>query len=314
MASTSQPHRCGVEVEFSGLTAHEAAHVVASAIGGRVEETGRHAALLHGSALGDLKFMLDTRYAEPARDPGLIDNLLDALDMREDAAGLLKEVLPVPVEMITQPLEMHEFEILDQAIAALRKAGATGTEGGALHAFGLHLNPELQGGARRAIRIAAIYAFAERWLRHRNPPDMARRLSPFVGAYPEAYLLALARAFQTAPPGLAEFIALYAKHNPDRNRGLDMWPLLGWLAPKAAEAAHGKPIKNPRPAFHYRLPDSLLGDREWSPRADLSRWLAIERAADDPTAFERLRAAAEGAATGRISRDDHLREAEAVLG
>src|SRR5690625_1257105 len=172
MASTSQPPRCGVEVEFSGLTAHGAAHVIPSASGGDAEETGRHAALLHGSALGDLKFMLDTRYADPAKDPGLIDNLLDAFDMRDDAAGLLKEVLPVPVEMITPPLQIQEFEILDHAIAALREAGATGTEGGAFHAFGLHLNPELQGGAARAIQIAAVYTFAESWLRHRNPPDM----------------------------------------------------------------------------------------------------------------------------------------------
>ncbi|HLS18602.1 MAG TPA: amidoligase family protein, partial [Paracoccaceae bacterium] len=223
-------------------------------------------------------------------------------------------VLPVPVEMITPPLQIQEFEILDHAIAALREAGATGTEGGAFHAFGLHLNPELQGGAARAIRIAAVYAFAESWLRQRNPPDMARRLSPFVNVYPEAYVLALARAFETTPPGLTDFLVLYAEHNPDRNHGLDLWPLLGWLAPEAAEAAYGKPIKNPRPAFHYRLPDSLLGDAEWSPRADLERWLAIERAADDPTDFERLRAAAEGAATAQISRDDYLREAEAVLG
>jgi len=314
MTSPDQPPRCGVEIEFSGLTAHEAAHVIASAIGGRVEETGRHAALLRGSALGDLKFMLDTRYAEPAKDPGVIDNLLDAFDMRDDAAGLLKEVLPVPVEMITPPLQMHDFETLDHVIATLREAGATGAEGGTFHAFGLHLNPELQGGAERAIRIAAAYAFAERWLRHRNPPDMARRLSPFVDVYPEAYVLALARAFETAPPGLPDFLALYAQHNPDRNHGLDLWPLLGWLAPEAAEAAHGKPVKNPRPAFHYRLPDSLLGETEWSPRADLERWLAIERVADDPAAFERLRAAAEGIATGRIAWGDYLREAEAVLG
>lgn len=314
MQPIDAPPRTGVEVEFAGLDAHAAAHVIASAIGGEVEETGRHAALVRDSRLGEVKLVLDTRYAEPARDPGLIDNLLETLDIRDDAAGLLKEVLPIPVEMITRPLALEQFEVLDHAIAALRQAGATGTRGGALHAFGLHLNPGFDGKPERAIRIAATYAFVERHLRHRNPPDMARRLSPFVDPYPEAYVRELAEACRSGPPDLPAFIALYARHNKDRNRGLDMWPLLGWLAPEQAGAAHGKPILKPRAAFHYRLPDSLVGDAEWSPRADLERWLAIERAADDPAAFERLRMAASGLAAGRISRAEYFREVEAVLG
>lgn len=313
MTSTSSPPRCGVEIEFAGLDAHQAAKIIADTLGGFVERTGRHTALVHESAIGEVKLALDTRYAEPAENPGLIDNLLDALDLRDEAAGLLKDVLPVPVELITRPLLMDEFEALDHAISALRKAGATGTQGGALHAFGLHLNPELRGGAERAIRIAAAYAFAERSMRHHEPPDMTRRISPFVDPYGEDFILALARAFHRAPPELDAFIALYAQHNPDRNRGLDMWPLLGFLAPEAAEKAHGKPVKNPRPAFHYRLPDSLLGMEGWSPRADLADWMMIEQAADDRASFERMRAAAEALATARISKKDYLREIQMAL-
>ncbi|HET7410426.1 MAG TPA: amidoligase family protein [Paracoccaceae bacterium] len=306
--------RCGVEVEFSGLDAHEAARVIADAIGGTVEETGRHTAVVHGTSIGDIKVGLDTRYAEPAKDPGLIDNVLDALQLRDNAAELLKDVLPVPVEMVTPPLTRPQFADLDRAITALREAGGEDTRDGALYAYGMHLNPELRGGAARAIRIAATYAFAERYLRHRTPPDNMRRVTPFVDPYGDGYVLALARGFRGEPPDLAQFIDLYAYHNPDRNRGLDMWPLLGHLDPDLAEEEHGGPIKNARPTFHYRLPDSLVGVEGWSPRADLDCWEAIERAADDPASFERLRATAEDFECSRISRQDYYEAVADVIG
>ncbi len=312
--------RCGVEIEFSGLDAHAAARVIAGAIGGTVEDTGRHTAEVRGSAIGDVGVELDTRYAKPASDPGIIDGVLDALHLRDDAAELLADVLPVPVEMVTPPLTRGQFDGLDRAIGALREAGSQDTKAGTLFAFGLHLNLEHTGDVARAFRIAAVYAFAEPYLRFRTPPDNARRVTPFVDPYPDAYVLALARAFKPEEgkdaPGmeLGAFIDLYAYHNPDRNRGLDMWPLLGHLDPALAEEEYGAPIKNARPAFHYRLPDSLVSVEGWSPRADLDRWEAIERAADDPAAFERLRAAAEDYESSCISRQEFFDAAESVLG
>lgn len=306
--------RCGVEIEFSGLDAHAAARVVAGAIGGTVEDTGRHRAIVHGTSIGEVKFALDTRYAEPAKDPGFIDSVLDKLHLRDQAAELLADVLPVPVEMVTEPLTRAQLDDLDRAVAALREAGGEDTKDGTLFAYGMHLNPEHRGGPDQAIRIAAAYAFAERYLRHRTPPDNARRVAPFVDPYPDGYVLALARAFRGEPPDLAQFIDLYAYHNPDRNRALDMWPLLAHLDPELAAEEHDGPIKNARPTFHYRLPDSLVGVEGWSPRGDLDTWEAIERAADEPSAFERLRAAAELYEESRISRQDYYDAIEGVLG
>ena len=307
--------RCGVEIEFSGLDAHEAARVIAAALGGTVEDTGRHTAEVHGSRIGDVEVELDTRYAKPSRDPGILDNFLEALHLRDDAAELLSDVLPVPVEMVTPPLTRAQFADLDRAIAALREAGSEDTKAGTLFAYGLHLNPEHRGDAAEAIRIAAAYAFAEPYLRHQTPPDNARRVTPFVDPYPDGYVLALARAFRDGSgPELGAFIDLYAYHNPDRNRGLDMWPLLGHLDPDLAEEEYGGPIKHARPTFHYRLPDSLVSVEGWSPRGDLDRWESIERAAADPAAFERLRAAAEDYEDSRISWQEYLGAVESVLG
>lgn len=315
VATGSADRRCGVEIEFSGLDAHAAARVIAGAIGGTVEETGRHTAEVRGTRIGDVEVELDTRYAKPPRDPGIIDNVLEALHLRDEAAELLSDVLPVPVEMVTGPLTRAQFAELDRAIAALREAGSEDTKAGTLFAYGMHLNPEHRGSPERAIRIAAAYAFVERYLRHCRPPDNARRVTPFVDPYPDGYVLALARAFKDGTgPDLPQFIDLYAYHNPDRNRGLDMWPLLGHLDPDLAREEYGREIKHARPTFHYRLPDSLVAVEGWSPLADLDRWEAIERAADDSAAFERLRAAAEEYESSRISRQDYYAAVESVLG
>lgn len=311
----SQDRRCGVEIEFSGLDAHRAAEVIAGAIGGTVEQTGRHAGRVLGSAIGDVKVYLDTRYAQPAKDPTIVDEVLDALELRDGAAGLLASVMPVPVEIVTEPITRAQFADLDRAIVALRGAGAGDTKTGTLYAYGMHLNPEHEGGPERAIRIAAAYAFVERWLRHLKPPDNARRVTPFVDPYSESYVEELAREFaEGREPGMRRFVELYAEYNPDRNRGLDMWPLIGHLAPRLARRFHDGPIKNARPTFHYRLPDSLVAVEGWSPRDELDRWESIERAADDPETFGRLRHAAAEFTGWRLPRQQFYAAIESVLG
>ena len=311
----SQDRRIGVEIEFSGLDAHKAAEVIAGAIGGTAEKTGRHAAKVRGSAIGDVKAYLDTRYAQPARDPTLVDEVLDALELRDGAAELLATVMPVPVEIVTEPITRAQFAELDRAIEALREAGAGDTKAGTLYAYGMHLNPEHYGGPARAIRIAAVYAFAERWLRHLTPPDNMRRVTPFVDPYSESYVEELAQAFAGGhEPDMRRFVELYAEYNPDRNRGLDMWPLIGHLAPRLARRFHEGPIKNARPTFHYRLPDSLVSVPGWSPQQELDRWEAMERAADDPRTFERLRHAAAEFTRWRMPRPQFYAEIESVLG
>ena len=297
--------RVGVEIEFALVEATPAADAVARAIGGRVTRRGAHVAVLEDSAIGRVVFELDTRFAKPADDPGFIDRALEELDLRETAANVLSAL--IPVEMVTEPLDAGQLVTLDRAIAALREAGAVGTKHSPVNAFGMHLNIAIAaGGPARAIRIAAAYACVEAWLRRQMAVDLARRATPFVDPYPPGYLRALARAFAGGTgPTLAAFIELYAEWNPTRNRGLDMWPLLGHLDRTAAEAALGAPVKNARPAFHYRLPDSDLENPGWTPRSELARWDAIEAVADDAQAFEAVRGACLRHQTWRIGREEY---------
>ena len=297
--------RVGVEIEFALVEAHYAADAVARAIGGRVRREGLHRAVIEESPIGRVKFELDTRFAKPADKPDIIDRALEEFDLRETAADMLAAV--VPVEMITEPLDRAGLEILDTAIAALRKAGAVGTRHSPINAFGMHLNIALDPcDPVLAVRIAAAYAFVEPWLRRQMEVNLSRRATPFVDPYPPGYLRTLARAFAGGEaPGLGGFLAIYVDWNPTRNRGLDMWPMLGFLDRAAAEEALGAPVKGPRPAFHYRLPDSDIENPRWTPRGDLARWERIEALAETPEAFEAVRAACLRYESWRMGRDEY---------
>ena len=304
----------GVELEFAGTDAAGAAAVLAYALGGEVSVESPHLAQVTGSRLGTLTLELDTRYAKRHKEPDLIERALDSLDAREMAADLLAYL--APVELVTEPLTPDQFDILEEGIAALREAGLEGTKAATLNAFGMHLNIELlPPDPARMIRIAAAYAFAEYWLRAINPPDNARRATPFIDPYPAGYLRALARELADGKvPDLEDFIALYARWNPNRNRGLDLWPLLGYLAADAAALIRGRTVHNARPAFHYRLPDCRLGEPGWSPREALRQWDRIEAAADHAPSLSRLRRASFACESWRIERARYLELVGRVLG
>lgn len=291
--------RVGVEIEFAGLDTTEAAMVLARAIGGDVEVESPHRAHVRATPLGNVELELDMRYVHPLEDDsGLIERALEGAGMRIKAAELISPV--VPVEIVTEPLAPCQFAELDRALAALVEAGAVGTGARALYAFGVHLNVALRGGSERAIRVAAAFTFAERWIREQWTVDPSRRVVPFIDPYPKGWRVDLAEAMEGGRmPDLDAFIRLYADYNPTRNRGLDLWPLLGHLAPETSRRALGERVKNARPAFHYRWPDSRLGEPGWSPWDAFGRWLLVERAADDDGRLERLRAASHGAESGK---------------
>jgi len=306
--------RIGFEIEFAGLSAPEAARVSAKAMGLVAKIGSPHHAWLPGTAIGDLIFELDTRYSKPAVDPGMVDWALESLELRETAANILSGI--VPVELITPPVERENFDVVDLIVAALRDAGAEGTREHPLSAFGLHLNIELAPlDPARAIRIATAYACVEPWLRRDMGLDLSRRATPFIDPYPADFARQLAELFSIGePPSMATFIRLYGIWNPNRNRGLDLWPLLAEFDGAAADAAAGAPVHGARPAFHYRLPDSRISEPGWSPTDDVARWDAIERIAESDRAFAAARGAFLGLLDWRISRaayDTAIREAMA---
>lgn len=276
----------GVEVEFMGPSAGDAARALAKGLGGVVEQEDAHAFTLRGSMLGDLAVDLDLRYAHPQRHG-------KALPIRIEpaaAAGLGWLLSPVvPRELIAPPLPVERLGEIDRAIGLLRKAGARGLGATLFGSLGLHFNIEAPADdICRIISVTKAFALMEPRLRRdiaRDRRRLARHLPP---PYPAAY-----RHRITTPgyaPDLAGLIDDYLDANPTRDRGLDLLPLLLHLdAPRVRARLPYEKIAA-RPVFHYRLPQAYPGDATWSISPDWNRWVAVERLAGDDT---RLAAACE---------------------
>lgn len=271
------PRRCGIEIEFSGLTETQVAHIIQARLGGEVARVGRHELKVGATRLGDIRVELDARLAKRTQST-LIETGID-----------LAKTL-IPTEIVTEPLEPKQLPELVEVCDALRKAGGEGTTYGPLNGFGVHLNMAVvSSDAPLTRRTILAFGLLEPWLRQTLPPDSTRRVMPFVNPWPQSLVDAL-----VAQPdaSLATQRQLYASHVKSRNHGLDLLPLfkstdpIGYRRdfPSLTEIAA-------RPAFHFRLPDCRLDDPDWSLDEAWSMWRAVETLAATPDLLTALCAA-----------------------
>jgi hypothetical protein len=294
-----QPRRIGVEIEFSGFDELTAAELVRRRFGGRVLEADSHRYIVEGTRFGDFTIELDSQYAHPEgsperREPGAVapadETITTALERNlRDVIGDIVS-LWLPIEIVAPPIPMAELPELDPIVQDLRAAGAEGTNDGLLYAFGTQLNVEAASLAPADIvRHLQAFIVLREQIRAEINLDVARRMSPFVDPFPDAYARrVLDRGYN---PSEAQLIDDYIDFNPTRNRELDMMPMFAELDPDRVRARIDDPLIKPRPAFHYRLPDTRLSDPDWSVITEWNRWVRVEQLAADPGG---LRAAADG--------------------
>ncbi|MGF1501008.1 MAG: amidoligase family protein [Paracoccaceae bacterium] len=272
--SDGAPRRVGVEIEFAGLSAGVAAQIVARLFGGTPEITSRHIAEVDTPGYGRFQIGLDTRHAKHTASDDKIS--AQARDWFGDAASLV-----VPVEITCPPVPIAEASALETLVDALRAAGAQGTHASIIHAFGMQLNIEAASlDVADILDILRAYVLLDDWLRTEIAIDPARQVLAFETAFPSEYLRLLLDPRYAPDPRRA--IDDYLEANPTRNRGLDMLPVWAYL--DSARVARQLPDEkvNARPAFHYRLPNSLIDEPGWTLRKDWDRWLKVERLAGDP--------------------------------
>ena len=271
--AAGEPRRVGVEIELGGLSEAEVARRCVDVLGGRAEQVDSHVWSVEGSQIGKIEVYLDI-FLRNAQQTKLRDLALD----------LGREV--IPVEIVTEPLDMAGLARLDGLRAALREAGALGSGAGWFFGFGLHLNIEIAGdGDADIVRPLLGYALIEDWLRSAHPIDEARRLLPFTDPYPTEFVRALIRAGQGV--SLDRVIDLYLEYTPSRNRGLDMLPVLAHFRPERIAAAISDKT-SARPTFHFRLPDCRIDEGDWSIADEWRRWLVVERVARNTALLTRL--------------------------
>ena len=203
---------------------------------------------------------------------------LDGSKPALDAARLV-----IPVELVTDPFDPAHLSRFDAALATLRQAGAVGTKASPVHGFGVHLNVETASPEGAGVaRVATAFALLEPLLREVIDLDLSRRLLPFIEPFPRPLVTALADQPDRSLDALATTVLA---HSTSRNHGLDLLPILAHGAADVV-AAHVDPDPKiaPRPAYHYRLPESRIDAPDWGVTQDWELWCRIEDvAADDAT-------------------------------
>nr|WP_319248643.1 amidoligase family protein [uncultured Celeribacter sp.] len=272
LTAEGRPRRTGVEIEFGGLEEHKAAELVQQEFGGTLQGDGPHGFRVKDSRIGEVKIYLDT--ALRAKAEGELVKL-----------GLNLSRAVVPVEIVTEPLT--DLSLLTALTNRLRTAGAEGSGDDWVYGFGVHFNPEVVAlTAAHVVPVAKSYALLEDYLRDVRPIDPSRRLLPFTDPYPRSYLDAICgRDFNS----LHDFMRVYLAETPNRNRGLDLLPLLRSFDADAFMAQTGeKPSVSARPTYHFRLPDCRIDEPDWSLAQEWRRWVLVERVAEDATRLSAL--------------------------
>lgn len=289
-----KPRRVGIELEMTGLEPEQMAQTVVASVGGEIERESPFVTRVTETELGDFHIELDAdllksrSYQKHLAEFG-ID--IGEGEMRDNLESVLSRVagIIVPLELVGPPVPWTELERLDRIRLELHRSGARGTGSSAIYAFGMHLNIEAASlEADYLLAILRAFVLRYEWLLEREQVDLSRRISPYVQPYREDYVTHLLQ--QDYQPGISRLIDDFLSFTPTRNRPLDLLPLFAHIDfDRVMAAPVERELIKPRPAFHYRLPNCLIDQPEWSLAVAWNDWIRIEQLAADPERLDRER-------------------------
>lgn len=277
--------RVGVEVELTGLEVTEIADAVCEVFGGTSQPETDYLIRID-SPVGEFRVEADLELLQEIGKRRAAETETGALSAARDVVARIAETI-APYEVVGPPLPYTDLPRIDELVAVLRERGGRGTKSGVLQALGMQLNPEAPRTSAASIHAhLRAYALLLPWLVERRGIDISRRATVFVDPYPRDYVRLLVGQDET--PTLEQLIDDYLRHNPTRNRSLDMLPLFAHLDPDRVFAVVDDPRVKSRPTYHYRLPDSRVGDPSWRVVDDWRLWLVVERVAARPAVLRDL--------------------------
>lgn len=278
--------RVGFELEYAGVDLEKSTEILSRLIGSDpvTEDSFRYS--IESDELGEFIVEIDadllqgSKYKEYIAALGLEIENLSFEDKLDEAIKDISSTV-IPCEIVTPPLPMDNMQIIEDIVYQLRKEKAKGTRESLLYAFGLHINPELVSNEPDYL-LHHIQAFAllYDWICNESEVDLARKLTPFINPYPDAYIKKiLAAGYQ---PDLNTLIDDYLELVKSRNHALDMLPALACINEQGVFKRASDPhLIKPRPAFHYRLANCLIDQPDWKVADEWQYWLKVELLADD---------------------------------
>lgn len=287
----------GFELEFANVDIEEATQIIQELYGGEVRKQHRFSQEVVNSSAGDfmikidLKLLNEKTYQKPLNklNINLKEVHLGASDLEQEVENILENVVRtvIPYEITTPPVPITEIQLFDKLRLALHQHHAEGTKDFPTNAFATHINVEVPSTQVDSI-LSYLRAFLllYPWLLKKCETDLARRMTAFINPFPSKYIeMVLAREYQ---PDLDTFIEDYHRYNPDRNRPLDFYPLFAALRKDMVDQYSDIGNVKPRFTFHYRLPNSLISNPDWSLATEWNYWVLIEELASDASKLAQM--------------------------
>ncbi|TPE43106.1 amidoligase [Pontibacter mangrovi] len=287
----------GFELEYSNLSVEESARLVQQLYGGQVQKENRFKHKVKGTALGDFTVEFDLQLLTEKKYKSVFEALhIKVEDVKMGSATLEDEVEEklgsliskvFPNEIACPPVPITELEKLEKLREALYQHHAQGTQAFLTNAFGTHINAEVPAtDTQTLLTYLRAFLLLYPWLLQKGHTDLARKVSPFINAYPADYTELVLQPAYT--PTLREMVQDYHAYNPDRNRPLDFYPLFAALDEEALRPYSNLGKVKARKTFHYRLPNSSVAQPGWTLAEEWNNWVTIEELAHDSEKVARL--------------------------
>lgn len=287
----------GFELEFANVDIDKSIQIIQELYGGEVHKKHRFNQDVKNTALGDFSVMIDIRLLNEKSYQKVLEkfnvNLQDfqfgennlEYEVESTMENMLSKV--IPYEITTPPVPVTDVHQFDKLRLALHENNATGTKSSLTNAFATHINMEIPStNTETILRYMRAFFLLYPWIFRKSEVDIARRVSTFISPFPAKYAEMVVNPYYQ--PDLETLIDEYHVYNPDRNRPLDMYPLFAYLR---EEQIHNFPDLgkvNARPTFHYRLPNSLINQEDWSLAHVWNYWILIEELANDKKRLQEM--------------------------
>ncbi len=281
-----EERKVGYEIEYGNVDVSTTASLIQKLYGGDILPKHRFFHKVENTRLGDFTVTIDLSWLSEKKYNNLFARLnLDLNTLSIGDVAVAKEVEDlmeniavkvVPYEIVAPPIAVSRLPELEELRFMLYEQAAEGTRSFLTNAFGTHINVEIPDEEPSTlVNYLRAFILLYPWIVREADIDLARSLTKFINPFPEKYGIMIMD--ENYHPDLKNLILDYNEHNPSRDRPLDMYPVFKYLNHEYTDQFEGTGQINPRPTFHYRLPNSLVGQSDWSLAREWNTWIVVER-------------------------------------
>ncbi len=285
-----EPRHVGIEIEYSNLSLEKSAKLISEIFGGKLKKITKYELELKDTKYGNFKLELDAQLLQKMQSDNLFDKLSNIIGSVSHSIDDIVDKTSkrfVPFEIATPPIPIKDIKEADKLVEALRLNGALGTTHSLYYAFGVHFNIEPPSqNIEDVLRLFKSFLIIQKWIELQSEVDIARKVSPYINDFPKEYIKKIIDL--EYKPTKEEFLQDYIKYNPTRNRILDMLPQLAFWNEKEVRKHLPKEKINPRPTYHYRLPNSKVNLFRWNLSQEFQLWVIVEILANNEKVFTKM--------------------------